>query len=182
MFPDQPFVHQTLFRAISVSLGLIPDSEAAAARILRAYQAPLPAQSAREMNLCFYDLSPDVSSPMFTEHAVLRGIHGIYRFMPYLLSLVFYGPFAETDALLLRENLFIDGAGCPRSILRQAQVFPVPAVRPPSVLYEETDSLYRKRADLVIPLRILDNSDDPASGALPANPITVAPEIIPHVR
>ena len=50
-------------------------------------------------------------------------------------------------------------------------------------IFDEVGSIeVGKRADLVIPLRILDNSDDPASGALPANPITVAPEIILHVR
>ncbi len=183
MFPDDSAVTCAIHRAVSVSLGLSPSSSEASSRILRAYAAPPPPQAGRNMNLCFFDLSPDPSAPMHTEHRVKNGTNVVFRFMPYTLTLVFYGPSAETDALTVRENLFVDGKDKPRSILRDAGLYPVPPVRPPSVLYEEEGSLYRKRADLVIPVRLLDNSDDPSAGSavrLSADLIESPPNIVVH--
>ena len=177
MFGDNAAVTQAIFRAIAVSLGLSPSSPKASARILRSYALPPPPQSPKDANLCFFDLSPDPHATMLTEQTVNRGVHAIYRFIPYTLTLVFYGPSSETDALRVRDNFFVDGAAHPLSILRKAGIYPIPPTIPPSVVYEEEGSLFRKRADLVISIRLLDNSDDIASGSLEADPIHFSPVI-----
>ena len=177
MTADSPTVTRTLFRAIAIALGLAPDSPTASARILRAYADPPPPQSPPDVNLCFFDLSPDPGAPMLTERKVIRGQNAIWRFIPCTLTLVFYGLSSESDAISVRENLFIDGVNHPLSILRNAGIYPVPPAFPPSVLYEEEGSLFRKRADLTIPVRLLDNSDDPSSGsaAVPDAPLIESP-------
>ena len=176
---------QAIHRAIAVSLGLTFNSYTANARILRAYAAPPPPQQDRETNLCFFDLSPDPSAPMHTERHLKQGSNFFHRYIPCILTLVFYGPSAQTDAIMVRENFFVDGKNKPRSILRGVGLYPVPPVRPPSVVYEEEGSLFRKRADLVIPMRLLDNSDDPNTGSafsLPGNLIYTPPDIDIHSR
>ena len=50
--------------------------------------------------------------------------------------------------------LYLDGYGFPRRILRDAGIFPIPDPPQPALLHEEEGSLWRKRADLAIPLRI----------------------------
>ncbi len=180
MFGDNPNITKAIFRAIAVSLGLSPSSPEASSRILRAYASPPPPQSPRDANLCFFDLSPDPHAPMLTEHAVLRGVHAIYRFIPYTLTLVFYGPSSETDALRVRDNFFVDGAAHPLSILRKAGIYPIPPTVPPSTLFEQEGSLFRKRTDLILFLRFLDNSDEFPSGSLSADPIESPPETIIH--
>ncbi len=178
MFGDNAAVTQAIFRAIAVSLGLTPSSPEASARVLRSYASPPPPQSPRDANLCFFDLSPDPHAPMLTEHAVLRGVHAIYRFIPYTLTLVFYGPSSETDALRVRDNFFVDGAAHPLSILRKVGIYPIPPTHPPSTLYEEEGSLFRKRTDLVLSVRLLDNSDDTPSGSLSVDPIAAPPDML----
>ncbi len=185
LFGDDPGVTRTIFQALAVCLGLQPTSPEASVRILRAYADPPPPQSARDRALCFYHLTPDPSAQMISEWTVVDRVYAVYRFIPCILNLVFYGAGAETNALLVRENLFLDGANHPRSILRKAGIYPSRPRNTPAVIWEEEDSLYRKRADLVIPLRLLDNSDEASSGdqhPIPADPVEVAPEVVIHKR
>ena len=177
MFGDHSAVTQAIFRAIAVLLGLVPSSSEASARILRAYASPPPPQAGSETNLCFFDLNPDRNAQMLTERSVIHGINAIYRFIPYTLNIVFYGPSAETDAIRVRDNLFVDGAAHPLSILRKTGIYPIPPTEPPTVVYEEEGALFRKRADLVLAVRILDNSDDKESGNLEADLITYPPNV-----
>jgi hypothetical protein len=69
--------------------------------------------------------------------------------------------------------LSLDGSGFPRQILRVAGIFPIPDPPPPSILYEEEGSLWRKRADLTITLRVRDEQTAPAR-----NSISTAPAVI----
>ena len=172
MLPDAPNLRTAVFRALAACLDLPPESPEAAAMLLRAYADPPPPQAPPETNLCFYDLSPDPAAPMLTERDVHRGAHAIFRFMPYSLTLVCYGPDCESNALMIRENLFIDGARRPRAILRSAGIYPVPPAAPPVVLYEEEGARFRKRADLSVALRIRDDRE-----GLPADPLDIPPEV-----
>ena len=47
----------------------------------------------------------------------------------------------------------------PRQILREAGIFPVPNGYGPSVVYEESGKVWRKRADLVVPVRVRVNEE-----------------------
>ena len=76
--------------------------------------------------------------------------------LKYQLIIVCYGPACEENASRIRSMLFLDGAGFPRQILRAVGIYPVPDPPQPSLLYEEEGSLWRKRADLTVRLRVLD--------------------------
>ena len=179
MFGDNISAYQTVFKALAISLGFSPTSETAARMIVRAYSDPPSVQNQRLENCCFFDLTPDLSVRMLVEKTRNRGSHFHFRYMPYMLNCVFYGPEAERNALIVRENLFVDGIGKPLAVLRQAGMYPVPPVQPPMVVYEEDRSLYRKRVDLVIRMKIRDNSDE-GDGNLPAEMIQSTPEVVVH--
>ena len=69
--------------------------------------------------------------------------------------------------------LYLDGAGFPRRILRSAGIFPVPDPPQPSILHEEEGSLWRKRADLMVSLRVREEQRGTARGS-----ITTAPAVV----
>ena len=79
------------------------------------------------------------------------------RFLPFRLLLVCYGPGAEANAEKARSFLFLDGAGFPRQVLRRAGIYPVPDPPPVQLLYEPEGSLWRRRADLSVQLRVSDS-------------------------
>ena len=62
-----------------------------------------------------------------------------------------------TDVAVNGAFLYLDGAGLPRQILRKAGIYPVPDPPAPQLLYEPEGSLWRRRADLTISLRIRDD-------------------------
>ncbi len=180
MFSDDPVLSRAVFRALSCALSLSP--EEANSRIIRAYASPPPPQANRHQNLCFYHLAPDVTFPLLRETTIQTGRMDIFRFIPYQLFLIFYGPDSESWALRCRENLFQDGITHPLGILRQVGLYLIPPSAPPAVFWEEADSLYRKRVDLVLNVRLLDNTDDPSSPQpSPAQETVVSPpEVILH--
>ncbi len=182
MFSDDPALSRAVFQAVSTALSLPP--EEASSRIFRAYASPPPPQADRDRNLCFYHLAPDVTFPLLRETTVRTGRMDIFRFIPYQLFLVFYGADSESWALRCRENLFQDGAAHPLGILRRAGLYLIPPSAPPSVFWEESDSLYRKRADLVLNVRLLDNTDAPSSPHPSPAQETVAfpPEVVLHAE
>ena len=112
-----------------------------------------------------------------TEVAETSGTHTpiVYSTLKYQLVIVCYGPACEAYASRIRAMLFLDGAGFPWRILRDAGIFPVPDPPQPSLLYEEEGSLWRKRADLTVSLRVRDEQRGQARGA-----ITIAPAVIIH--
>ena len=69
--------------------------------------------------------------------------------------------------------LYLDGRGFPRQILRNAGIFPVPDPPQPSLLHEEEGSLWRKRADLTIQLRVRDEQRAQARSVISLPPAVV---------
>ena len=69
--------------------------------------------------------------------------------------------------------LFLDGAGFPRRILRDAGIYPVPDPPQPSLLHEEEGSLWRKRADLTVSLRVRDEVSGQTRGTIAVPPAVV---------
>ena len=99
----------------------------------------------------------------------------VYATLKYQLIIVCYGPACEAYASRIRSVLFLDGSGFPRRILRSAGIYPVPDPPQPSILHEEEGSLWRKRADLTISLRVWEEQRGQARGS-----VTVAPAVILH--
>lgn len=178
MLGDEEAINRAVFNALAVSLNMNPESNDASKMIIRSWSAHQPPQADRDTDLVFFDLAPDQLAPMFTERSLVNHINAVYRFIPFHLTLIFYGSRCGTLAFHVRENIFVDGTSKPLSILRKAGIYPQPARHTPTVVYEEEDGFYRKRADLVLPVWVLDNSDTVAEGAIEADMIDKAPDIV----
>ena len=163
MIPSDPAFHTAIFNALCSCLELSPSSAEASALIRRAYQEPesVP-KPGRNQNVIYYDIaeddSPDAGYQVFSgENPTSAGAFAsVSSFLPYRLIVVCYGPACVRNANRIRDFIFLDGAGYPRSILRKAGIYPVPRPPAPELLHEEDGALWRRRADLVIHLRVTD--------------------------
>ena len=104
-------------------------------------------------------LQDPASDPVSTAQCSEAGGAGrntpvVYTTLKHQLIIVCYGPACEEYALRIRHMLYLDGNGFPRRILRDAGIYPVPDPPQPSLLHEEEGSLWRKRADLTVSLRV----------------------------
>ena len=175
---DQAF-HTAIFDALCACLGL---SAAEGIKLIHeAYAEPenVP-RPGRNRNVIYWSVlqEPGQTVPAaYNAEAGSTGTHTlvVYATLKYQLVIVCYGPACEAYASRIRSMLFLDGAGFPRRILRNAGIFPVPDPPQPSILYEEESSLWRKRADMTISLRVRDEQRGEARGS-----VTVAPAVILH--
>ncbi len=97
----------------------------------------------------------------------------VYTTLKYQLIIVCYGPDCEEYAHRIRSMLYLDGSGFPRQILREAGAYPVPDPPQPAILHEEEGSLWRKRADLTVSLRVRDEQTGQASDSITVAPATI---------
>ena len=174
-------MHETIHNALCACLGLSPSSDQALALIRQAYTEPENSpQPARTADVIYWSLSPEQGSDpaSYNETAVSSGSHKptVHRYLPYQLLIVCYGPGCEAYVHKIRSFLYLDGAGLPRQILRKSGIYPVPDPPAPMLLYEPEGSLWRKRADLTISLRIKDTLVYSTS----RNAITAEPAVIIH--
>ena len=161
MFFSKKPHHTAIFDAFCACLGLGRGSREAAALIHEAYAEPENApRPPRSRNVIYWTLLQDpASDPVSTTYnpepaGAGRNSVVVYTTLKYQLVIVCYGPDAEEYALRIRSMLYLDGTGFPRRILREAGIYPVPDPPQPAILYEEEGSLWRKRADLTISLRV----------------------------
>ena len=148
---------RVLFRALRAALGLT--AEEGSRHLMRSYQDSPPANPGPGMNVCYYQIVTEARGKVLTEKTVEENVVRFFDFVPGRIILVFYGPDCERWAHRCREFLFLDGYGMPRKILREAGIFPVPDMYAPSVVYEEIGKSWRKRADLVVSVRIRMNEE-----------------------
>ena len=150
-----------LFQALCACLEMTPESREASGMIRPAVpEGENPPRMPRSENAIYYDLLPE--NALDAGYAVSAAenpeagtaVPAVTSFMPYRLVLVCYGPGSEWNARRIRSFLYLDGSGYPRRILREAGIFPVPRPPMPVLLQEEAGGMIRRRADLVIPLRI----------------------------
>lgn len=179
MISESASFHSAVFDALCACFGLDRDSAEAIALIHEAYAEPenVP-RPPRSRNVIYWTVLQDLSSdPVSTEYNVEAGSHVpvVNTTLKYQLVVVCYGPDCEAYASRIRSMLFLDGAGFPRQILRAAGIYPVPDPPQPSLLYEEEGSLWRKRADLTVRLRVLDEQR-----AQVRSTISSAPAVIIH--
>ena len=173
MFFSKKPHHTAIFDAICSCLGLERDSREAFALIHEAYAEPENApRPPRNRNVIYWTLLQDpASDPVSTAYnpepaGTGRNSVTVYTTLKYQLIIVCYGPDAEEYALRIRSMLYLDGSGFPRRILRDAGIFPVPDPPMPSLLHEEEGSLWRKRADLTISLRVREEERGQTRGSI----------------
>ena len=167
MISESPELHSAIYSALCACLGLSPSSDEAAALIMEAYTEPENApQPPRTRDVIYYSLlrdDPGDDGYQVNMNDVLRSgasswsrSVSVSSFLSYQLVIVCYGPHAESNAHQIRSFLYLDGSGFPRAILRKAGIYPLP--RPPQqlLLHEPEGSLWRRRADLMISLRVSD--------------------------
>lgn len=152
------------------------NSAEAAALIHEAYAEPenVP-RPARNRDVIYWTVLQDpAADPVATayemESGAGRNTTVVYTTLKVQLIIVCYGPACVKNACRIRSMLYLDGAGFPRKILRDAGVYPVPDPLQPAILHEEDGSLWRKRADLTVSLRIRDEQRGQAGGAILSPP------------
>ncbi len=171
-------MNRVIYEALCACFALDPGSEEASVLIREAYQDPENTpRPPRETNIIYYSVSPDTVSeeiPSSWERVGRKWV--VHRFSPWNLLVVCYGRDALANANKIRSFLFLDGQSFPRSILRQAGIYPIPDPKIPLELHEPEGSLWRNRADLTIPLRVAEDLTHPTN----LNSVTVAPNVIIH--
>ena len=178
MISESSSFHTAIFDALCACLNL--SAEEGIKLIHEAYAEPenTPRPS-RNRNVIYWTLLQDLSAdPVSTEYNAESGSAGshipvICTTLKYHLVIVCYGPACEEYAHRIRHMLFLDGSGFPRQILRDAGIFPIPDPPQPSILYEEEGSLWRRRADLTISLRVRDEQTAPARGSISTAPAVI---------
>ena len=178
MISESDAFHTAIFDALCACLDL--SAEEGIKLIHEAYAEPenVP-RPPRNRNVIYWtvlqDLSTDPVSVEYTSGNAAGGSHVplVSTTLKYQLVIVCYGPACEENAMCIRSMLYLDGAGFPRQILRAAGIYPVPDPPQPVLLHEEEGSLWRKRADLTIQIRVRDEQSAQARGS-----ITTAPAVI----
>ncbi len=180
MISESSAFHTAIFDALCACLNL--SAEDGIKLIHEAYAEPenVP-RPGRNRNVIYWTVLQDpAADPVSTSWNAEAGSVGshvpvVYTTLKYQLVIVCYGPACEAYASRIRHMLFLDGRGFPRQILRSAGIFPVPDPPQPQLLHEEEGSLWRKRADLTIQLRVRDEQRGAARGS-----ITTAPAVVLH--
>ena len=180
MISESSAFHTAIFDALCASLNL---TEAEGVNLIHeAYAEPenVP-RPPRNRNVIYWtvlqDPSPDPVSTVYSAAAAEPGTHipTVCTTLKYKLLIVCYGPACEEYARRIRQMFYLDGRFFPRQILRNAGIFPVPDPPQPQLLREEEGSLWRKRADLTLSLRVRD-----VQGAQLRSSIQSAPAVVLH--
>ena len=173
MISESSSFHTAIFDALCACVGLNRTSSEAVALIHEAYAEPenVP-RPPRRRNVIYWTVLRDpgadpVSTAVNAEQAGTgRHTPVVYTTLKYQLIIVCYGPACEEYAHRIRSMLYLDGSGFPRRILRDAGIFPVPDPPQPEILHEEEGSLWRRRADLTVSLRVREAISGPERGSI----------------
>ncbi len=178
MISESSTFHTAIFDALCACLNL--SEEEGIKLIHEAYAEPENApRPGRNRNVIYWTVLQDPAfDSVSTEWSKETGNAGshvpvVYTTLKYQLVIVFYGPACEAYASRIRHMLFLDGRGFPRQILRAAGIFPVPDPPQPQMLHEEEGSLWRKRADLTVELRVREEQRGAARRSIQSPPAVV---------
>ena len=164
MIAETDEMRQAVYEALCAVFRLGPGSLEADALIQPGYAEPENApRPPRERNVIYFWLEKDEEAESRDQEIVLEngetedeGRAEIRNFLAYRLVIVCYGPKSEENARRIRALLFMDGYRKPRRILRVNGIYLVPNPGQPEILREPAGSLWRRRADLVVRLRVKD--------------------------
>ena len=181
MLTTDPDFKKAIYDSLCACLAIDPSSAEAARLICEAYNDPEnPPRPPRTTNRIYWSVTPDPgiaeAYPAYNVRDAGQGSHrpAAQEVLSCTLLVVCYGSACEEYAGKIRSFLYLDGKDCPRAILRKAGIYPVPRPPRPVFLPEEDGSLWRRRTDISIPLRVLDDQISP----LRRNSISVTPAVI----
>ena len=150
-----------IYQALCACLGLNPSSEEASVLIREMYTEPENApQIPRNRDVIYYSVEPDSQAneapPSYSAENPQQSTHqpSVSHFGLYRLLILCYGPNSHAYARQIRSFLYLDGAGFPRSILRQAGIYPMPNPPEPTFLHQPEGNMWRRRTDLTVSLWI----------------------------
>ena len=166
---------ETIYQALCACFGFSPSSEEAAALFCEAYlEGESIPQLPRNKDIIFYWEEPAPGALVVPqEYANMFPKFSMYNFPEHLLHVTCYGPNAVENAKKIRALLFLDGANCPRRILRQEGIYPVPEPDGPVQSFEQEGSLWRKRADLTVSLRVREELQGHSRNAIVTAPAVI---------
>ena len=175
-------MNEAIYQALCACFGLLPSSAQASALIREAYQEPENApRSPRSADVIYYSVAPDPTAAeapfSFAAENPASASHvpAVSLFSAWTLQVICYGLHAQDNARRIRAMLYLDGSGYPRTILRNAGLYPVPDPPEPMVLHEPEGSLWRLRADLTVSLR-----EEKETHSARRNAVTVPPAVLIH--
>ena len=158
-------INQAVYLALCSALGLRSDHWETPFRIRQAYVSPASPPPPEDQDVLYFHVVPGNRPPLTESSVISDGRPSFFRYAPYVLNLVFYGPHAEETAWTVYHHLFLDGCENPRRILRLNDIYPVPNPPGPVQTWENWKERHRLRMDLVIPLRVARTRILPAASA-----------------
>ena len=169
---------RAIYEAICACFGMEPGSEEASILIREAYQEPENTpRPPRNADVIYYTVQTDgMKEEAPAAYERVGGKWVVRRFSPWKMVVVCYGKNAVENARKIGAFLWLDGYSFPRKILREAGIYPVPDAMEPMEMYEAEGSLWRKRADLTIALRVEEEMVHPRK----VGSVNSTPEIIVH--
>ena len=146
--------------------------------IIPAYQEPENGpRPPRNKDLVYYYLvTDDAEGARYQTVEIRNRVMKVSSFTGYQLVIICYGPHCLENAHTIRYFLYLDGYGMPRGMMRKHGIYPIPSSGLPSVSWEEDGSLWRKRADLTVELRMVETKEYPEEQGV----VRVAPGIVIH--
>ncbi len=179
MIAENTEFHTAIFDSLCACLNL---SAADGVKLIHeAYAEPENTpRPARNKNVIYWTVLHDPTADPVSTAWNAEGNNGTHipvvtTTLKYQLIIVCYGPACEAYASRIRHMLYLDGRGFPRQILRAAGIYPIPDPPQPQLLHEEEGSLWRKRADLTIELRVREEQNGPTRSS-----INTVPAVIIH--
>ena len=188
MISNDVMLNEAVFEAICACLGLGPESVEANRLIHQGYvEAENAPQPPRERDVIYYWVERDETSGDDAQ-MIVPSVYNwkrqkwnetwgdqvpteVLSFLAYRLVIVSYGPNSEEYAHRIRALMYLDGVRKPRGILRMSGIYPVPRPAQAMASMEPAGSLWRRRADLVISLRVKDKVETVQEAVI------VAPEV-----
>ncbi len=188
MISNDGMLNAAVFEAICACLGLGAETLEANRLIHQGYvEAENAPQPPRERDVIYYWIEKDEASGNDAQMMV-PSVYSwkrqkwnetwgdqvpteVLSFLAYRLIIVCYGPKSEEYAHRIRALMYLDGVRKPRGILRREGIYPVPRPAQAVVTREPAGSLWRRRADLVISLRVKDKVETVQEA------VVVAPEV-----
>ena len=188
MISNDAMLNGAVFEAICTCLGLGAESVEANRLIHQGYvEAENAPQPPRERDVIYYWVERDETSEDDAQ-MIVPSVYNwkrqkwnetwgdqvpteVLSFLAYRLVIVSYGPNSEEYAHRIRALMYMDGVRKPRGILRMSGIYPVPRPAQAMVSREPAGSLWRRRADLVISLRVKDKVETVQEA------VVMAPEI-----